>query len=177
MSWFGVDCRSLRKYNSSTLMATPPPPYPQPCPEFHRFGPTGRSLGLSMGSGEVLPDLPAYAGVWEVVRSYPISLPMLECTWSGPRVVPDHPITRHFQPLGSPHSISLPSPSFSPPGILWSHMGLGSGWRESIHLVPSSPEETQRENPTVRRIHGPTSRLYRYYDTLFMTILYYDHSM
>ena len=45
-------------------MATPPPPYPQPCPEFHRFGPTGRSLGLSMGSGEVLPDLPAYAGVY-----------------------------------------------------------------------------------------------------------------
>ena len=87
-----------------------------------------------MGSGVVLPDHPAHAGVY------------LE--WSNP-------ITRHFQPLGSPHSISLPSPSFSPPGILWSHMGLGSGWRESIHLVPSSPEETQGENPTVRRIHGP----------------------
>ena len=65
-----------------------------------------------MGSGEVLPDLPAYAGVWEVVRSYLISLPMLECTWSGPRVVPDHPTFPTFglatfdQP---PFSFLLPS--------------------------------------------------------------------
>ena len=161
MSWFGVDCRSLGKYNSSTLMATPPLLIPN----------------LALNSIGLVQLVGLWVSAWEVVRSYPISLPMLECTWSGPRVVPDHLITRHFQPLGSPHSISLPSPSFSPPGILWSHMGLGSGWRESIHLVPSSPEETQRENPTVRRIHGPTSRLYRYYDTLFMTILYYDHSM
>ena len=106
-------------------MATPPPPYPQPCPEFHRFGPTGRSLGLSMGSGEVLPDLPAYAGVWEVVRSYPISLPMLEYVkWCGPTrspctcwsvlgvVQPDHPTFPAFglatfnQP---PFSFLLPS--------------------------------------------------------------------
>ena len=89
-------------------MATPPPPYPQPCPEFHRFGPTGRSLGLSMGSGEVLPDLPAYAGVCKVVWSYPITLHMLECTWSGPTRSPDIFTlwARHIRSA----SLLLPSP-------------------------------------------------------------------
>ena len=133
-----------------------------------------------MGSGEVLPDLPAYAGVWEVVRSYPISLPMLEYVkWCGPTrspctcwsvlgvVQPDHPTFPTFglatfdQP---PFSFLLPS---------WDLMiPHGSGQRmtcrESIHLVPSSPEETQGENPTVRRIHDPAFRLYR--DKLFSSI-------
>ena len=62
----------------------------------------------SMGSGEVLPDLPAYAGVCEVVWSYPITLHMLECTWSGPTRSPDisNLWARHIRSA----SLLLPSP-------------------------------------------------------------------
>ena len=121
-----------------------------------------------MGSGEVLPDLPAYAGVWEVVRSYPISLPMLEYVkWCGPTrspctcwsvlgvVQPDHPTFPAFglatfnQP---PFSFLLPS---------WDLMiphGSGQRMTRKHSSSPIVAGGNSGGNPTVRRIHGPAFR-------------------
>ena len=142
---------------------------------------------LALNSIGLVQLVSLWVSAWEVVRSYPISLPMLEYVkWCGPTrspctcwsvlgvVQPDHPTFPAFglatfnQP---PFSFLLPS---------WDLMiphGSGQRMTRKHSSSPIVAGGNSGGNPTVRRIHGPTSRLYRYYDTLFMTILYYDHSM
>ena len=54
-------------------------------------------------------------------------------------------------------------------GPSWSHMDQGSGWRESIHLVPSSPEETQVETP---RLDVFMALLSDYTDSILLNLVF-----
>ena len=63
---------------------------------------------LALNSIGLVQLVGLWVSAWEVVRSYPISLHMLECTWSGPTRSPDisNLWARHIRSA----SLLLPSP-------------------------------------------------------------------